>query len=94
MERKQIIEILKEEAYPEYMIEQTADKIENLENEIKEAFEKWQLDGTFPTIKLEGYSFQDLVDQFGMKPVGAFITLDWLKKEPGKASDALRRGIK
>ena len=94
MERKQIIEILKEEAYPEYMIEQTADKIENLENEVMEAFEKWYLDGIFPTIKLEGYSFQDLVDQFGMKPVGAFITLDWLKKEPGKASDALRRGIK
>lgn len=94
MKRKQIIEILKEEDYPEYMIEQTADKIENLENEIKEAFEKWHLDGTIPAIKLEGYSYQDLVNQFGMKPVGAFVTLDWLKKEPGKASDALRRGIK
>ena len=94
MERKQIIKILKEESYPEYMIEQTADKIENLENEIKEVFEKWHLDGTFPTIKLEGYSFQDLVDQFGMKPVGAFITLDWLKREPEKAARALERGIK
>ena len=94
MERKQIIEILKEEAYPEYMIEQTADKMENLENEIKEAFEKWHLDGTIPTIKLEGYSYQDLVNQFGMKPVGAFITLDWLKREPEKAARALERGIK
>lgn len=94
MERKQIIEILKEEAYPEYMIEQTSDKMDNLENEIKEAFEKWYRDGTIPTIKLEGYSYQDLVNQFGMKPVGAFITLDWLKREPEKAARALERGIK
>lgn len=94
MERNTIIEILKEEAYPEYMIEQTADKMENLEPEIKNAFEQWQLNGIIPTITLEGYTYQTLVNQFGMKPVGAFITLDWLKREPEKAAKALERGIK
>lgn len=94
MERDTIIGLLKEEAYPEYMLEQTADKMENLEYEIREAFEKWYLDGTIPAIKLEGYSYQDLVNQFGMKPVGAFITLDWLKREPEKAAKALKAGIK
>ncbi len=94
MERSQIIEILKEEAYPEYMIEQTTNKLENLEPEIKMAFEQWHIDGTIPTITLEGYTYQDLVKLYGMKPVGAFITLDWLKREPEKAAKALERGIK
>ena len=76
------------------MIEQTADKMENLEPEIKNAFEQWQLNGIIPTITLEGYTYQTLVNQFGMKPVGAFITLDWLKREPEKAAKALERGIK
>lgn len=94
MERNQIIEILKEEAYPEYMIEQTANKLENLVPEIKDVFEQWHLDGAIPSITLEGYTFQTLVNQFGMKPVGAFITLDWLKREPEKAARALEKGIR
>lgn len=94
MERKQIIEILKEEAYPEYMIEQTANKLENLVPEIKDVFEQWHLDGAIPSITLEGYTYQDLVNFYGMKPVGAFITLDWLKREPEKAARALEKGIR
>lgn len=94
MERNQIIEILKEEAYPEYMIEQTANKLENLVPEIKDVFEQWHLDGAIPSITLEGYSYQDLVNLYGMKPVGAFITLDWLKREPEKAARALEKGIR
>lgn len=94
MKREQIIEILREEAYPEYMIEQTVRKIENFEPEIKDAFELWLSEGIVPKIKFEGYSFKDLVHQYGMKPVGAFITLDWLKRDPQNAVNALKRGVK
>ena len=94
MEREKIIEILKEESYPEFMIEQTVNKLENLEPEIKSAFEQWLNDGLIPTLSLEGYTYLDLVKNFGMKPVGAFITLDWLKREPEKAAMALRKGIR
>ena len=94
MERNKIIAVLIKESYPDYMIEQTASKIENFEPEIKETFELWLLDGTVPKITLEGYTYKELIHQFGMKPVGAFITLDWLKKEPEKATKALERGIK
>ena len=94
MERNKIIAVLIKESYPEFMIEQTVSKIENFEPEIKEAFELWLLDGTVPKIKLEGYTFKDLIHQYGMKPVGAFITLDWLKREPEKASRALKAGVK
>ena len=94
MERNKIIAVLTKESYPEFMMEQTANKIENFDAEIKDAFELWLSDETEPTITLEGYTYKDLVHQFGMKPVGAFITLDWLKKEPEKATKALERGIK
>lgn len=94
MERNKIIAVLIKESYPEFMIEQTADKIENFEPEIREVFELWLSDGTMPKITLEGYTFKDLIHQYGMKPIGAFITLDWLKKEPEKAAKALERGIK
>lgn len=94
MERNKIIAVLIKESYPEFMIEQTASKIENFDAEIKEAFELWLSDGTVPKITLEGYTFKDLVHQYGMKPIGAFITMDWLKKEPEKATKALERGIK
>ena len=94
MERNKIIAVLIKESYPEFMIEQTVSKIENFEPEIKETFELWLLDGTVPKITLEGYTYKELIHQFGMKPVGAFITLDWLKKEPEKATKALERGIK
>ena len=62
--------------------------------QIKDVFEQWHLDGAIPSITLEGYTFQTLVNQFGMKPVGAFITLDWLKREPEKAARALEKGIR
>ena len=77
MEREKIIEILKEESYPEFMIEQTVNKLENLEPEIKSAFEQWLNDGLIPTLSLEGYTYLDLVKNFGMKPVGAFKIL-WI----------------
>jgi hypothetical protein len=47
-----------------------------------------------PKITLEGYTFKDLIHQYGMKPIGAFITMDWLKREPEKATEVLERGIK
>ena len=32
--------------------------------------------------------------EYKMKPIGAFITLDWLYREPDQAKKALKRGIK
>lgn len=94
MEKNKILEILKEESYPEYMIDQTANKLENLSPKTRCAFEQWQLDGKNPTLTLENYTFKVLVEDFGMKPVGAFLTLDWLEREPEHAVKALSKGIK
>ena len=38
MERNKIIEILKEQGYPAFMLDKTSTKIENLSQPLKEAF--------------------------------------------------------
>lgn len=94
MERTEIIRILKEEGYPDFMIEKTADKIEAFSIAVAEAFDNWSKDKSQPNISIEGFTFTDLVTKWGMKPIGAFITLDWLLREPENAKNALIKGIK
>ena len=94
MERNRIIEILKEQGYPTFMLEKTADKVENLSQPLKESFSKWVESGIEPSFSIKGYSYGTLIEKFNMKPVGAFITLDWIIREPEKAIENLNRGIK
>ena len=94
MERTEIIRILKEEGYPDFMLEKTTDKIEAFSSVVQKAFEEWCNNKQQPNIVVEGFAFTDLLTQWGMKPIGAFITLDWLLREPESAKNALRKGIK
>lgn len=94
MERTEIIRILKEEGYPDFMLEKTTDKIEAFSSVVQKAFEEWCNNKQQPNIVVEGFAFTDLVTQWGMKPIGAFITLDWLLREPENAKNALTKGIK
>lgn len=94
MDKKVIREILIREQYPEFMIETTIAKIENFSPEVADAFKSWSSDNCNVDIEIEGFTFADLVSKWGMNPVGALITLDWLVREPGKAKMALSRGIR
>ena len=94
MERNIIIELLKKQGYPSFMLDKTATKIENLSQPLKEAFSMWVDCGIEPSFSIQGYSYQTLIEKFDMKPIGAFLTLDWIIREPEKAIDNLNRGIK
>jgi len=94
IEKKQLLDILIKEGYPEFMHEKTILKIQNFNEQISMVFKKWVVDNITPQITIEGYSFEYLVHTMKMQPVGAFITLDWLVREPEKAKQALRQGIK
>lgn len=94
MDKERIKKILAEEQYPEFMLEKTTDKIEAFSSVVQKAFEEWCNNKQQPNIAVEGFAFTDLVTQWGMKPIGAFITLDWLLREPENAKNALRKGIK
>ena len=94
MERTKIIELLNEHGYPTFMLDKTADKVECFSPLLMEAFEYWAKYGIEPSFAIKGYSFASLIEKFKMNPIGAFITLDWIMREPDKAIEKLNCGIR
>jgi len=94
MERDKIIMLLRSQDYLEFMLEQTADKIERLTPSVAQAFEIWSDSREVPEMEIYGYTYFNLIKDFGMKPIAAFLALDWLTRESKKASAALKRGIR
>ena len=94
MDRDNIIMLLCSQDYPQYMLEQTADKLENMNSCLMEAFEDWANNGTIPTIEVEGWSYKRLIEKFKMRPIAAFLALDWLIRDPEKASKSLKKSIR
>lgn len=93
MNRDNIIMILCAQDYPDYMLAQTADKVERMDKEIMAAFEEWVDCNVIPSIEIEGWNYNKLVETFKMRPVAAFLALDWLMRDPEKAIKALNKGI-
>lgn len=94
MNNEILVKLLNEENYPNHMVEGTIAKLNNLQPIVADSFESWLNHGKIPNIEIEGYSHNILVNDYGMKPVGAFLTLDWLLREPEKAKEALKRGVR
>lgn len=94
MDKNKLMDILREEQYPEYMIDKTVAKLENLAPDVKNAFQAWIQGADVSSFAVEGYSFANLVHEKGMKPVGAFLALDWLTKDPQEALACLQRRIR
>lgn len=92
MEKEQIIQILLQNNCPEVQVDAMANKILCFKPQILASFEQWTYDGAFPELEMEGYTIKLLCDDYGLHPIGAFVTLDWLSREPDKATAALRRG--
>lgn len=94
IEKNRIIAILKEEGYPEFMHEKTYQKISRFHETIATAFKLWVEKKQQPELSVDGYSYELLTRIMGMQPIGAFITLDWIIREPANAKQALKKGIK
>ncbi len=94
MNKEILVKLLKEENYPAHMVDATIGKLNKLQPIVLDNFEAWLNEGKIPDIEIEGYSYRILVNDYGMKPVGAFLTLDWLCRDPQKASLSLKKGIK
>jgi len=92
MERQEIINLLRKEEYPEYMLDAMIDEINGMPENLKSAFGEWTKTGQLPLIEVEGYSLRKLIDEFQMKTIGAFTTLSWLQTNPDEAKGALSFG--
>lgn len=88
--RKNVVDKFSE--YVNKSLVRVIDSIEKMYGEIRLELEKFLETGILPKLLVEGYSFERLKKEFGMNPIAVFLTLDWLKKEPGKANEALEQG--
>lgn len=86
--------LLEKEGYPSYMIDNTINKLNNLQPIVAKQFDSWVDSGIFPDLSIEGISFVKLVQERGMNPVGAFLALDWLVREPETAKTSLSKKLK
>lgn len=51
----------------------------------------WMMGKGLPTQKVEGLSVEDLVTEQNMKPLNAFLSIDWLMENPSAAKYYLTR---
>lgn len=90
----EILDILIKQGYPDFMFELTLQKIRGFQPNLMHSFIQWSESGEIPNLTVEGFSYLDLIDSYDMKPIGAFITLDWLTREPEIAKRTLKAGFK
>ncbi len=84
--------LISEFNYPEKGAHLISEKIINCQPEIKAAFNRWWQSGQLTSFAIEGYTVQRLQDEHGMNAIAAFLTLDWLLREPEAALASLGRG--
>jgi len=69
-----------------------AEKLLNLQTSVASQFQEWWLTGTLNNLIVQDYSIKRLQSEHGMNTIAAFLTLDWLVREPEKARRSLRKG--
>ena len=67
--------------------------LRKLDHELKKAFGKWYKFGIEPSQTIAGVTFEMLTKKLHMNEINAFLTLDWLKREPNEARAALGRPL-
>lgn len=71
-----------------------ATRLEASDADIRGAAWQWLSEETEPQMSAEGWSVSRLEKEFRMNAIAALLTIDWLRKEPGKALAALNEGFK
>lgn len=68
-------------------------KIAAIDASLKPDFKKfWEIGSLTCSVERGEYNFALLIERWNMTPIGAFMTLDWLIREPEEADKSLRRG--
>ena len=73
-------------------VERVTDKIENLSPDIREALENWAKTDVFESPVYGGYDVKAIRKaQPTMTVLGAYLALDWLRRDPATAKMAIVR---
>ncbi|HOZ38794.1 MAG TPA: hypothetical protein PLH64_08625 [Anaerolineaceae bacterium] len=93
MEKEEIIRhLVEKQEYPEKTAEGAAQKIINAREDIKFAIEKFLVSNELTNIQVEEFDVENLVQDFKLHPVGAYLWLDWFTREPVLAKRFLQKG--
>jgi hypothetical protein len=76
----------------EHTLAVTLEDIEKIPEPLKTEFQNFLQTGELPKTEKDGWSYPKLIE-FGFHPLGAFLMLNWLDREPEKAKKALARGF-
>ena len=91
--RKKIQEKWPKDYQQEHTLTATLEDIGKFPEALRIEFEKFLKTDELPKIDIESWSLENLIKEKSLHPVGAFIILDWLQREPEKAKRALERGF-
>lgn len=91
MTTKEIIRILIEEKnYDRVQTERLEAKIDALPEDIRAALENWILTGSTASPEYSGYTVDKILEkQPQTKIAGAYLTLDWIRRDPKNALRAM-----
>lgn len=85
--------LLQRNGYSGVALASVAPKIERMEPQLQQELLRWEEIGDFPDREIEGFTVAGLVENVGLHPIGAFLMMDWLLREPNEAKYALAQPL-
>ena len=92
--RNKIYEILIENGYSENSANLVLNELAQLSAPLNECLVEWIETGNCKDYAVDGFSIFDFQKNRKMKYPAALLTMDWLIKEPEKAKESLKRGLR
>jgi hypothetical protein len=92
IERDTLAQALQERfGYAKQQAPRVAEQILDLPPDLRSDFDVYWETGAVPSRDVDGYNAEHLVATRGMTPIGAILTLGWLRREPLRAKRSLQR---
>lgn len=87
----QLKDSIKEYGFNDKQAQHVISRLRKMDKQIKKSFGIWYTKKIYPEYSIENFTVEELVTEAKMNPFNAFLTFDWLKKEPEVAKKSLIR---
>lgn len=91
-EIKNLIQTKYPDKYPDNKIDILDASLDKMTPAVKMSLENFLQNGQREDISILGYSLDKLMNEHGMNEVAAYLTIDWIMREPTHALKSLRKG--
>lgn len=91
-EIKNLIQSKYPDKYPDNKISVLDASLDKMTPAVRKSLENFLQSGQREDINVLGYSIDKLMNEHGMNEVAAYLTIDWILREPDQALQSLQRG--